>query len=104
MKSFVVVTFEGNTYVYDYAGFNSATWNPVTCERVMEEESFVILGKLTGTTYNEKKEEVRSKAIDLQRIDEGGLSYGEYAMIAEYFETYGKRYGLLREFRENGIC
>lgn len=99
MKGFIVATIEGNTGVYDYAGFNSASWNP-TFEFDFD---FVVLGKLTGKTYAEKKEEVRQKAIDLQAIDEGGLSYGEYAMIAEYFETYGKRYGLLREFKENGI-
>lgn len=105
MKSFIVATIEGNTSTYDYVGFNSATFNPDVAEKVvLIDKSFVILGRLSGKTYAEKREEVREKAIDLQRIDEGGLSYGEYAMIAEYFETYGKRYGLLREFKENGIC
>lgn len=105
MKSFIVATINGNTDVYDYEGFYSATWNPDVAEKVLiEEESYVILGRLTGKTYAEKQEEVRQKAIDFQRIDEGGLSWGEVAEIESYFRTYGKRYGLLREFRENGIC
>lgn len=99
MEKFIVATVEGNTSVYDYAGFNKATWNPT----VEFDFDFVVFGNLKGKTYAEKKEEVRQKAIDFQRIDEGGLSYGEYALIGEYFETYGKRYGLLEEFRENGI-
>lgn len=105
MKSFIVATIEGNTSVYDYEAFYTATWNPNVAEKVLiEDKSYVILGRLSGKTYAEKREEVREKAIDLQRIDEGGLSYGELALICEYFETYGKRYGLLREFKENGIC
>lgn len=99
MKGFIVATIEGNTSVYDYAGFNSASWNPT----VEFDFPFIVFGKLKGETYAERKEEVRQKAVDFQTIDEGGLSYGEYAMIADYFETYGKRYGLMREFKENGI-
>lgn len=99
MKGFIVATIEGNTSIYDYAGFNSASWNP----NVEYDFDFVVFGKLKGKTYAEKQEEVRQKAKDLQAIDEGGLSYGEYAMIAEYFETYGKRYGLLRELKNEGI-
>lgn len=98
MKSFIVATIEGNTNVYDYEGFNRATFNPFL------DYEYVVLGKLTGRTYKERKAEVEQKAIDFQRIDEGGLSYGELALIQSYFETYGKRYGLMREFKENCIC
>ena len=99
MKNFIEATMEGNTSVYDYAGFNTATWNPT----VEFDFPFLVFGNLKGKTYAEKKQEVREKAIEFQRIDEGGLSYGEYALIAEYFETYGKRYGLMREFKNEGI-
>lgn len=104
MKSFIVATIEGNTNVYDYEKFNKALFNPDLAEKVIEGEQFVVFGKLTGRTYAEKKAEVEQKAIELQRIDEGGMSYGEYMMVANYFETYGKRYGLMREFKENCIC
>lgn len=100
MKNFIVATIEGNTSVYDYAGFDTATWNP-TVE--FSDIDFVVFGNLKGKTYAEKREEVRDKAINLQRIDDGGLTYDDYMMIADYLMTYGKRYGLLREFKENGI-
>lgn len=31
-------------------------------------------------------------------------SYAEVAEMGAKFEKLGRRYGLLREFRENGIC
>ena len=35
--------------------------------------------------------------------DKEGVSYGELAWMQRYFTIMGKRYGLLKEFRENGI-
>lgn len=45
------------------------------------------------------------RAIEWQ-LDYGNhnYSYGELADFCEYFRRLGKRYGLLREFHENGIC
>lgn len=55
-------------------------------------------------TYAERKENVREEAIDWQyEASEKNLSYGELAEAGDYFYKMGKRYGLLREFRENGI-
>ena len=56
-------------------------------------------------SYQEMKEQVRQEAIDWQdEASEQNLSYGELAEAGEYFEKLGRRYGLLQEFRENGIC
>lgn len=33
-----------------------------------------------------------------------GLSMLEMSLICDWFYKYGKRYGLLRDFIENGIC
>ena len=56
-------------------------------------------------SYQEMKEQVRQEAIDWQdEASEQNLSYGELAEAAEHFEKLGRRYGLLQEFRENGIC
>lgn len=57
-----------------------------------------------GKRYTDKKDAIRNKAIELTSYDLDGISYGESAVIQEFFEKYGKRYGLLREFHENGIC
>ena len=55
--------------------------------------------------YQVEKEKARQKAIDWQyEFSETSMSWGELAAYQAYFEAIGKRYGLLREFRENGIC
>ena len=55
-------------------------------------------------TYEQRKEEARQEAIDWQLNDgDYPYSYGGLAIVADYFEKLGRRYGLLREFRENGI-
>ena len=47
----------------------------------------------------------RQEAIDWQNdFAKHNYSYGELAEFGEYFEKLGRRYGLLKEFRENGIC
>ncbi len=68
----------------------------------------IIPFQLHGKTYADRKESVRQLAIDFQNCEDGSadinLSYRELSYIQGFFETYGKRYGLLREFRANGIC
>lgn len=54
--------------------------------------------------YRELKERARQKAIDWQLSESDyPYSYGGIAILTDYFYRLGKRYGLLREFRENGI-
>lgn len=54
--------------------------------------------------YNIKKYEIRQEAIEWQHSlndkNFGGLNLW---LNQEYFYKMGKRYGLLKEFRENGI-
>ena len=57
-----------------------------------------------GGTYAERKARARALAISIQAADVGGLSYGESAILGYFFAAAGRRYGLLREFRENAIC
>ena len=61
--------------------------------------------KNNKTIYKTKKEMARQEAIDWQNdFDNHNYSYGELAEFVMHFEKLGKRYGLLKEFRENGIC
>lgn len=55
--------------------------------------------------YEKLKENARQKAIDWQ-MDFGNHDYPWEEIVAygNYFERLGRRYGLLAEFRENGIC
>lgn len=56
-------------------------------------------------TYQERKEKARQEAIDWQNdFANNNYSWGELAEWSAYFEALGKRYGLLVEFRNEGIC
>ena len=56
--------------------------------------------------YHIRKIDLQDEAISFQESFAAGhaWSYGELAEMQAYFEQQGRRYGLLREFRENGIC
>lgn len=50
------------------------------------------------------KEEARQDAIDWQSWQANhNLSYKEIAYWAEHFRVLGKKFGLTKEFKENGI-
>ena len=54
--------------------------------------------------YQRGKARARDAAIIWQaRTAENPTSWDELATAAEYFERLGRRFGLLREYRENGI-
>jgi hypothetical protein len=54
--------------------------------------------------YNKRKEELRQEAIQWEYdFPERKMSYYELMCEQYYFYKYGKRYGLIREFKENGI-
>lgn len=56
-------------------------------------------------TYNIKKDSIREQVIEWQNeFACHNYSYGELVEWQAYFGKMGKRYGLLKEFRENGIC
>lgn len=59
--------------------------------------------KISGKTYAEKKEYARNLAIEYSYND-SAISWGELTRVQGFFEKIGRRYGLLREFRENAIC
>ncbi len=55
-------------------------------------------------SYSEKKERTRQLAKDWQVEDSDyPYSYEGFIMVQNVFYKLGKRYGLLTEFRENGI-
>jgi len=56
-------------------------------------------------TYKEHKDYIRQAAIDWQiKTSNRSQSYEELATYQAFFEKQAKRYGLLKEFRENAIC
>lgn len=60
---------------------------------------------VSGKNYQEKKADLRNKAIEYQNTyyDFCNYSYGELSLINEFFEKAGRCYGLLNEFITEGI-
>ena len=55
-------------------------------------------------TYQQKKNEIRQQAIEWQNnVSNKALHWSSVFWGAVYFEQKGRRYGLLTEFKENGI-
>ena len=56
-------------------------------------------------TYQDGKAKARQEAMDWQQTFADGKSYywSEMFEVSVHFTKLAKRYGLLREFRENGI-
>ena len=55
--------------------------------------------------YERRKEAARSQAVEWStETSERPMSWAELADWQGFFERPGRRYGLLSEFRENGIC
>ena len=78
--------------------YHAATFSPA-----IESTCIIELGRVKGS-YKDKKAVIENKAIEYSNNIAPGLSWGEVADISGYFENYGKRYGLLTDFRENAIC
>lgn len=56
------------------------------------------------TKYQKGKETARERAINWQdKAINRNLSYWDIARAGNYFYKLGKRYGLLQEFRTNGV-
>lgn len=83
-----------------YEELNTFLFNPAvdTCYTIIDTK------KLPGKTYNFKQLLLREQAISYSNnAGNAPLTWDEYAAITNYFSKYGRRYGLIREFTENGI-
>ena len=55
-------------------------------------------------TYQELKNKAREEAIEWQRdFENHNYCWSELADWSDHFTKLGKRYGLTKEFKENGI-
>lgn len=88
---------ESNIY-YDWSEWHKDTFSPAT------EIKGVLEFKIEGKNYTERKASLQDIAMEWQAQFSGyAWSYGELAEIYSFLEKNAKRYGLLREFKENGI-
>ena len=80
--------------------YHAATFSPYTNNAVFSIPAFI-----PGKTYAERKhaaENALPRASEIMQAP--GLSWSELAEIQTEAERIARRYGLLREARENGIC
>lgn len=69
------------------------------------DETFIIPFRVSGKNYALKKADLSQQALDFQIVFSTieNMYESEYQAICSWFEKMGKRYGLLKEFRENAI-
>lgn len=107
MKSIIIYQEQDNRGVMYYGGIYTDITREQAAAEVGENNivCYIPLAVL-GRSYQERKNDLREKAIEYQNswYDFCGFSYGELAIISDFFEKFGRRYGLLKEFRENAIC
>ena len=59
---------------------------------------------MTNSYYQSQKARFSEEAKEWQRTwGNNNYSYGELAYYGNYFTKIGKIYGLIKEFKENGI-
>lgn len=94
----IFASINGNSYTFDtWSEYHAATFSPDN------RPDFVTDFTTRGKDYNSRKESARTIAQDFQHYEQGGLTWSEYNAITGKLEALGKRYGLLKEYRENGI-
>lgn len=60
---------------------------------------------IAGGTYSERKQALIMRAIYIKSaLADSIVDQGTLRDVMSILERYGRRYGCLREFRENGIC
>lgn len=88
---------------YDFNDF----FNPFkVLKNEIELENILVL-EVKGKTYTEKMESLRQLAIDFQDFNswvcDVDFSWSEISNICEWFEKKAKRFGLTKEFKNEGI-
>ena len=88
---------DANGVVYSFEELHKATFSPFP-------HDILILDGAHGKTYQERKASIQDQAIEYSYLQGNVVMYQSDALyIGDYFEHYGRRYGLTEEFRENGI-
>lgn len=80
--------------------YHAATFSPCTNNAVFSIPAFI-----PGKTYAERKNAAENALHRASEILQApGLSWGDVIEIQEEAERIARRYGLLREARENAVC
>lgn len=83
-----------------WGAYHAATFSPCTNSTIFSIPAFI-----PGKTYQERKHAAENALHRASEILQApGLSWGDVAEIQGEVERIARRYGLLTEARENGIC
>lgn len=98
---FYVVVKDGEVKSKLYHDWNECYRDTFSPSEVLGFVSYIVRGK----TYDQKKECVRDIAKDTQILISHAqdISREDLYEIKAWFEKMGRRFGLLKDFRENGI-
>lgn len=84
--------------------FSSDLWHRDTFSPLCE-DIVIIPFETHGKSFADRRESVRETAVEWSNYGEAWpLTWNEINHISDWFYRMGKRYGLLTEFRENGLC
>lgn len=74
-------------------------------DKPLKEHTFWTIHSRKLTAYEKRQALARDLAIEWQSdLWEQGSDWYDIWRVQDFFYEVGKKYGLLREFRENGIC
>lgn len=83
--------------------YHAATFRPYSTSAAAS--VFSVPAFIPGRNYRERKHAAENALHRLPRImDAPGLAWGDLAQLQAEAERVARRYGLLHEARENGIC
>ena len=83
---------------FSFPKYAADTFSPLT--KVLSLVEF----KIHGNDYASRKSSCESVAVEFSNCDTSGLYMSDFVYVGEWFSRNGKRYGLLKDFRENGLC
>ncbi len=90
---------EKEVLYFDNRDFIKDTFSPNT------QIDFILDFIIYGKDYQSKKAWLHNLAVEWSNHgDVGSLYMSDLWHISDWFYRNGKRYGLLHEFRENGLC
>lgn len=104
---YTLFTFKdgSNPYIVKTPGTLWKMVKKYNLETIGENSYLVVSERPKKASYTETKAILKEFAIEWSLFfNEYQYSYEELAFYSDFFTTYGKKYGLLREFKENAIC
>ena len=106
----IIVYKNAATNETEFGIYTNISYQAAAAEVGKDNILFYIPLVVSGRNYQERRADLQEKAIQFCSQVYGYswqgtcFSYGELSTIQTFFEKNGRRYGLIKEFEENGIC